>query len=291
MVDLGSISYYLKLTVIQERTSRILRLGQVSYLEQVLQTNGMWNCKPVATPMDLSLVAAATDYQCTSKFRLQYQSTVGSLMYAMLGTRPDLAFAMSVVSRNASNPDFLHWQAVKRIFRYLKGSLKLQLTFRGPLQVLSGYSDADLAGDHDTRRSTSGFVFNIGSGAISWSSKRQPTVALSSCEAEYMGQTQAAKEAIWLKSLLAQLDSSSAKGVYAVIIHCNNQGAIALATNPESHSQSKHIDIQWHYQREQIDDGSVEFRYIPTEEQIADSLTKALTRKKFLIFRHTLGLE
>ena len=136
--------------------------------------------------------------------------------------RPDIAFAISVVIRHASNPDSLHWQAVKRIFRYLKGSLKLQLTFRGPLQVLSGYSDADWAGDHDTRRSTSGFVFNIGSGAISWSAKRQPTVALSSCEAEYMGQTQATKEAIWLKSLLAQLDSSLAKGVHAVIIHCDN---------------------------------------------------------------------
>lgn len=107
-----------------------------------------------------------------------------------------------------------------------------------------------------------------------------------------MGQTQATKEAIWLKSLLAQLDGSSAdKGVHAVIIHCDNQGAIALAKNPESHARSKHIDIQWHYQRKRIEDGSVEFRYIPTEEQIADGLTKALTREKFLIFRRALGLE
>ena len=291
MVDLGSASYYLGMTVTRDRTNHILRLGQVGYLEQVLRTHGMWDSKPVATPMDSSLVAAATDHQCANEFRLQYQSAVGSLMYAMLGTRPDIAFAVSVVSRHASNPDSLHWQAVKRILRYLKGSLKLQLTFRGPLQVLSGYSDADWAGDHDTRRSTSGFVFNIGSGAISWSAKRQPTVALSSCEAEYMGQTQATKEAIWLKSLLAQLDSSLAKGVHAVIIHCDNQGAIALAKNPESHARSKHIDIQWHYQRERIEDGSVEFRYIPTEEQIADGLTKALTREKFLIFRRALGLE
>ncbi len=108
MVDLGSVSYYLRMTVTRERTSRILRLGQVGYLEQVLQTHGMWNCKPVATHMDLSLIAAATDYQFTSEFCLQYQSAVGSLMYPMLGTRPDLAFAVSVVSRHASNPDFLH---------------------------------------------------------------------------------------------------------------------------------------------------------------------------------------
>ncbi len=106
-----------------------------------------------------------------------------------------------------------------------------------------------------------------------------------------MGQTQAAKEAIWLKSLLAQLDSSSAKRVYAVMIHCDDQAAIVLAKNPESYAQSKHIEIQWHYQRERVEDGSVEFRYIPTEEQIADGLNKALTKEKLLIFRRALGLE
>lgn len=290
MVDLCSISYYLGMTVIRDCTNRILCLGQVGYLEQVLRTHGMWDSKPVATPIDSSLVAAATDYQCKNKFRLQYQSAVGLLMYAMLGTQPDIAFAVSVVSRHASNPKSPHWQAVKRIFRYLKGSLKLQLTFRRPLQVLSGYSDADWAGDHDTR-STSGFLFNIGSGAISWSAKCKPTVALSSCEAEYIKQTQATKETIWLKSLLAQLDSSLAKGVNAVIIHCDNQGAIALAKNPEFHARSKHIDIQWHYQRKRIEDGSVEFSYIQTEEKIADGLTKALTREKFQIFSRALGLE
>ena len=258
-------------------------------------------------------------------------------MYAILGTRPDLAFAVSVVSQYSSKPNDSHWQAVKRIFRYIKGTLDLQLTFRGPLTALTGYTDADWAGDQDTRRSTSGFVFNLGSGAISWSSKRQPNVILSSCEAEYMGQTQAVKEAVWLKSLLDQLsppsnaDSNSSTQIdsnhlptptvsgtlpstnsavslpninsfvasdpypdfafSAVVIYCDNQGAIALAKNPESHARSKHIDIQWHYQREKIEDGSVEFKFIPTEQQIADGLTKALTKEKFLIFRQALGLE
>ena len=128
MVDLGPVSYYLGMTVARNCINRILSLGQVGYLEQVLRTHGMWDSKLVATPMDSRLVAAATDYQCTNEFRLQYQSAVGSLMYAMLGTRPDIAFAVSVLSRHASNPNSLYWQAVKRIFRYLKGSLKLQLT-------------------------------------------------------------------------------------------------------------------------------------------------------------------
>ncbi len=198
----------------------------------------------------------------------------------MPGTRPDLAFSVSVISRYSSNPDVSHWQAVKQVFRYIKGSISLQLTFCGPLLPLSGYTDADWAGDHDTRRSPSDYVFSVGSGAISWSSKRQPTVALSSCEAEYLGRTQATKEAIWLKMLLAQLDTLTSKqSLQAVIIHCDNQGALALAKNPQFHSRSKHIDIQWHYQSERLENRSVELRYIPTEEQVADGLTKALPRR------------
>lgn len=273
----------------------------------------MWDCKAVAVPIDSVLTASSQDYQATDSFRTQYQSAVGSLMYAMLGTRPDLAFSVSVVSRYASNPNPSHWQAVKRIFRYIRGTLSLQLTYRGEFSNLQGYTDADWAGDHDTRRSTSGYIFNVGSGANSWSSKRQPTVALSSCEAEYMGQTQATKEAVWLKFLLHELNAPSSKdlssaassknlssentntitspGLYFVIIHCDNQGAIALAKNPQAHARSKHIDIQWHYQREKIEDGSVELRYIPTDQQIADGLTKPLSKDKFLAFRNAVGLE
>ena len=180
------------------------------------------------------------------------------------------------------------------------------------MESLVGYTDADWARDLDTRRSTSVFLFSLGSGAISWSSKQQPTVALSSCKAQYMGQTQAIKEAVWLKSLLDQLnpedsvdslprDNSlttpspatdiSVYALKATIIYCDNQGAVALAKNPESHARSKHINIQWHYQREKIADGSVTLKYVPTSEQIADGLTKPLTKEKFLIFRKALGLE
>ena len=292
MIDLGTCTFYLGMTVTRDRPQRVLRLGQSAYLEKILRDHNMWESKPVATPIDGKLVAPEPGYKAPDKLRTQYQSAMGSLMYAMLGTRPDFAFSVSVISRYNSNPDANHWQAVKRVFRYIKGSISLQLTFRGPLLPLNGYTDADWAGDHDTQRSTSGYVFNVGSGAISWSSKRQPTVALSSCEAEYMGQTQATKEAIWLKMLLAQLDNLASKqSLQAVIIHCDNQGALALAKNPQFHSRSKHIDIQWHYQRERLEDGSVELRCIPTEEQIADGLTKALPREKFVKFCKALGLE
>ena len=301
MSDLGPVSFYLGMAVTRDRGNKILRLGQQAYLEKILKDHGMWECKAVAVPMDGNLTSSLQNYQATDVFRTQYQSAVGSLMYAMLSTRPDLAFSVSVVSRYASNPNPSHWQAVKRIFRYIRGTPSLQLTYRGTLSKLEGYTDADWAGDYDTRRSTSGYIFNVGSGAISWSSKRQPTVASSSCEAEYMGQTQATKEAVWLKLLLQELntpcsidvtgDPSTHPAIYSVIIHCDNQGAIALGKNPQAHARSKHIGIQWHYQREKIEDGTVELRYIPTDQQIADGLTKPLSKDKFLAFRNAVGLE
>lgn len=221
----------------------------------------MWECKPIVVPIDTHLSVAKTGYEATNAFRIQYQSAVGFLMYAMLGTRPDISFPVSIVSCYSSNLDPGYWQAVKRIFRYLRSTINLRLTYRGNLQSLTGYIDADWAGNRDTRRSTSGFVFNVRSGAISWSSKRQPTVALSTCEAEYMGQTQATKEVVWLKSLLNEIErpipiqypnnitpsAPSFHSMHAVIINCDNQGAAALAKNPQAHARSKHIDIHWHY--------------------------------------------
>jgi hypothetical protein len=139
---------------------------------------------------------AKEGYKASNDFKMSYQSMVGSLMYAMLGTRPDIAFSVSVVSRYASNPDDSHLKAVKDIYRYLRGTTNYELCFQGTLESLTGYTDASWGDNTSTRRSTSGYTFNLGSGAITWSSKRQPTVALSTCEAELMGQTQACKEAI-----------------------------------------------------------------------------------------------
>jgi hypothetical protein len=157
--------------------------------------------------------------------------------------------------------------------------------------VLSGYSDSDWAGDYDTRKSTSGFVFGVGSAAISWSSKLQATVALSTCEAEYIGQTNAAKEAIWLRRLLDEIQPKTANQPRATIIYCDNQGAIALAKNPQFHARTKHIDIQHHFVREKVNEGIVQLEYIDTERQVADGLTKALDKVRFERFRKAIGLE
>jgi hypothetical protein len=271
MTDLGPCLYYLGLRVRRDMRNRTIYLSLQGYLERVLKDFDMWESKPVATPLDNSRLHTAEEgYECDPEDRKQYQSAVGSLMYAMLGTRPDIAFAVSVVSRYASNPTEAHWKAVKRILRYLRSTITLELVYKGDLKPLVGYSDADWAGDQDTRRSTSGYIFNIGSGAISWSSKRQPTVALSSCEAEYMGQTQAAKEAIWLRDLLENL-TASPEELQATIVYCDNQGAIALAKNPQFHARTKHIDIQHHFVRERLLKGRSGWTtYPPTNKSPTD---------------------
>src|ERR1700722_7880623 len=166
----------------------------------------------------------------------------------------------------------------------------LSFVFQGEIQALRGFTDSSWADDLETRRSTAGFVFNIGSGAISWSAKRQPTVALSTCEAEYRGQTQAAKEAIWLRQLLQNLNPSGTTP-YATIIYCDNQGAISLAKDPRFHARTKHIAIQHHWVREQIADEKIQLEYVSTAKQVADGLTKALPKTPFEAFRDALGLE
>ena len=292
MSDLGPCGYYLGMTVTRDRAHRTLKLGQSAYIEKILRDQGLWECNPNKVPISPSSShsPSPTGYTADSKSLKAYQSGVGSLMYVMLGTRPDIAFAVSVVSRYAANPGPAHHALLKQIFRYLRGTSHWQLVFRGALKPAVGYTDSDYAGDIETRRSTSGYVFNLGSGAISWSSKRQATVALSTCEAEYVGQTQAAKEAIWLGGLLEQIQQSN-DGSLPMVIYGDNQGAIALAKNPQFHARTKHIDVQQHFVREKVAEGKIDLAYIPTEEQIADGLTKALPRDKFEKFRAALGLE
>lgn len=293
MSDLGPCSYYLGMKVTRDRPNRVLRLSQTGYIEEVLRKFDMDKCNPSKLPMDphSKLFPTEEGETCPADRRTKYQSAVGSLMYAMLGTRPDIAYAVSVVSRYASNPNNSHFGAVNKIFRYLRGTAPLGLTFRGDLKQLKGYTDADWGGDTGTRRSTSGYVYNIGSGAISWSSKRQPTVALSTCEAEYIGQTQAAKEAIWLKELLGQLNVNESEGPHVTVLYCDNLGAMALAKNPQFHARTKHIDIQHHFVREKVAEGQIALQHVSTDQQVADGLTKPLPKDKFVLFRDTIGLE
>jgi hypothetical protein len=290
MTDLGPCSYYLGMSVQRDCQNRMLYLSQEVYIDKVAHQFGISNGALVGTLIEASpLPENSPGYGCPPNQRVTYQRIVGSLMYIMLGTRGDVAYAVLIVSRYLTNPGPQHMKLARRILRYLNSTKNPQLTYKGQPQILKGFTDADWGGCRDTRRSTAGYLFNIGSGAISWQLKHQSIVALSTCEAEFLGQTQATKEAIWLRRLLNELNMSQGKA--AIIICGDNQGAIALSLNPQYHSRMKHMEIQRKWQGEVQDLGTVELKYIPTTEQIADGFTKSLPRERFEWFRRGLGIE
>ncbi len=206
MKDLGELHFFLGMEVERNRDERLLRINQIKYLKVILKRFRMEECKPIGVPLDPKAKLQRNANGNDESKGFPYQQAVGSLMYAMLCTRPDLAYPISVLSQHMANPIMEHWMAVKRIFRYLQGTLQMKLQFGAtPSKEVLGYCDADWGGDLEDRRSTTGFVFMIGGGAISWSSKQQPTIALSTTEAEYMANMQATKEAIWITKLMIDL--------------------------------------------------------------------------------------
>ncbi|POM67427.1 RxLR effector candidate protein, partial [Phytophthora palmivora] len=214
---------------------------------------------------------------------------VGALMYLATSTRPNIAYAVGEVAKFCERYNKSHWVAAKRILKYLKTTQDVGLVFNGGIKgELVGYADANWAGDLDTRRSTTGYVFFLNGSAISWKSKRQPTVATSSTEAEYMALYNAIQEAVWLRQLLKDLGYEN-KG--ATTIYQDNQGCIALAKNPAYHTRTKHIDIKFHFLREKVESKTVELEYKPTDEMIADGFTKALARDKHNKFVNGLCMK
>lgn len=287
MKDMRELSYILGISVIQDKDKNCVFLHQKHYIEAVLQKYGMHDANPVATPADANVKLKRDDGVSKPVNPSTYQSMVGSLLYAAMATRPDIAQAVSVVSKFNANPNVSHLTAVKRVLRYLKGTLNLALKYeRSESGTLVGFSDADWAGDQDDRRSTTGNVFLLGGGAVSWLSKKQSTVALSTAEAEYVALSQAAQECTWLRRLLSDLGMDATP----VVILEDNQGAIAIAKNPVDHSRTKHIDIRYHYIRECVQNGQIQLQYCPTDDMKADILTKPLVRQKFEYLRSEIGL-
>ena len=231
MKDLGAARKILGMEIIRDRERRKLFLSQRSYIQKVLARFGMSSSKPIDTPSAANIhltamFAPQSEEEKEYMSRVPYASAVGSLMYVMVCTRPDLAHAVSVVSRFMGEPGREHWQAVKRIFRYLRGTSDVGLIYGGDTQCLvTGYSDSDYAGDVDTRRSMTGYVFTLGGSVVSWKATLQPTVTLSTTEAEYMALTEAAKEVIWLKGLVSDLGLHHDQAT----VYCDSLSAICLA--------------------------------------------------------------
>ena len=288
--DLGDLQYLLGVSVIQNHKEKSVWIGQPTYTLNVLEKFGLKDAKPVTTPVCVGskLTKAKEDDELVDESL--YQSAVGSLQYLSTMTRPDITFAVSNVAKYSSKPTKEHWIAVKRILRYLKGSHNFGLLYRKSdcdTSKCIGFSDSDWAGDLDDRRSTSGYIFQVGGTAVSWKSRKQSCVALSTAEAEYIALSQAAQEAIWLKQLNTDLKVESSE---PTTIYEDNQAAICLSKNPQGHGKSKHIDIKYHYIRDQVHNRTIELKYCPTENMVADMLTKGLARERFEKLRASAGL-
>ena len=291
MKDLGSCGQFTGIKLERNLEAKTISLSQRVYIQKALDQAGMLDSKPVHSPLvsGIDFIKNVNEPADEDFIRL-YQSYVGTHMWAYVCTRPDLGFAVSTLSRFSSDPTLEHMIAVKRLYQYLQATKDLKIVYRGGLTQhprLEVYTDADWAGDKETRRSTSAYVAMLAGCPVSWSSKRQTTVAQSSTEAEYIAASEATKEAVWIGRLLEELCQPE---IYPIPLHCDNQGSIALAKNPENHQRTKHIDVWYHYIREKEEDGTIAIDYLPTEDMLADGLTKPLTPAKMKIFVKQLGL-
>ena len=285
--DLGDASTYLGMTITRDRGSGTIKLNQPRMTTDLITKFGMDDSKNRSIPLSPSIKFSKDEGEPLDTSKYPYSELVGSLMYLSVCTRPDIAYATGSLARYMSCPTTVHWQAAKGVLRYLAGTPDYGITFgnSGDLQ-LTGYCDADYAGDIDTRRSTTGYVFTLNGGAISWQSKRQPTVAASTTEAEYMAAAAAVKEGLWLRKLLSDLGLTYT----SVNILADNQSAIKILRNPISSLRSKHIDVIHHFARERVMRKEVIFSYTPTNLMVADVLTKACAGEKFMFCCGAMGL-
>ena len=289
--DLGPVKHYLGMRVTYDKNTYYL--DQEAYVESILKRFNMENCKPIDTPLapDDSLLEPILESEEDADLNL-YQQGVGSLMYLMTSTRPDLAVAVGLLSRFMVRPKQRHWQALKRVFRYLKKTANLKLMFakfdetKTFTPSLVGYCDANYGTNKIDRKSTSGYLFQLNGCTITWNSRKQQIVALSTAEAEYISLTYGCQEALWIRNLLFELGID----VGTITLLEDNQGAIALSKNLKLDHRTKHIDIRYHFLTDHVAKGDIIIKYCRTEDMIADALTKGLPKVPYQEFRELMHL-
>ena len=285
MDDRGKLQWFLGIDF-QRLASGNYQMCQERYAEAILKRFNMTDCKPAKTPAENTLTLRKATDTDNIDTNFPYRQAIGSLIYLMTGTRPDISWIVSKLSQFLEKPTKSHVAAVKRVLRYIKATKSYSLTFTPTNGTLLGFTDSDWGGDCDDRRSTTGYLFNLGGTPISWKSRKQPTVALSSSEAEYMAIAEGTKEALYLRQLCSSLGMPQSN---PTIIHVDNQSAIALTKDTASkHSRTKHIDIRFHFVRQQT---AISYVHVDTKSNLADLLTKPLGRIAHYNQTHELQLE
>lgn len=288
MRDLGPLKYCLGIQFVQDKESKEIKMNQFKYISDLVKRYKLQEANIAITPLEpkIKLSKNEDSPEISSK---QYQSLIGSLMYAAIATRPDIMYAVSALSCFNNCPRRSQWTSAKRVLRYLKGTANLSLCFRSTSKPLTGFVDADWGGDVDTRTSRTGYIFKLAGAAVSWESRKQRSVATSSTEAEYMALTEASREAVYLRRLLNELKLIQLN--QPTTIFCDNQSASKLVRNHIFHARTKHIDIRHHYVRQVFEEGSIDITYLKTSEMTADLLTKSLSKPSLTKHRIKMGLK
>src|SRR5260370_25734108 len=287
MKDLGPIDWFLGLEIMWDRVQCLISVSQTQYITDIVSHFGFTSSCQNSTPIHINFKLPLLDSPEIDAH--DYQSRIGSIMCAMLRTHPDIAYAVGALSQFSANPGTDHLSAVNQLFQYLNSTKDLKLLYDGNSSEhdLNAYSDSDWAGDPCDHCSLSGYVFKIAGGAVTWSSKKQPSTALSSTEGEYMALTHTAQEAIWIQQFLG--DILFPPTVPTTILG-DNHGALALTFNPAFHACMKHIHVHHHFIRDCITNQDIKLKYILMADQVADVLTKGLPVAKHSKFMLCMGL-
>jgi hypothetical protein len=292
-MSMGEAKHFLGTTIERDRDAKTISLGQTNYIDGLISFCNLEDARPSSTPLPLGVKLGKEfcpshpeDFEDMRK--VPYCEVVGGLMYIANGTRPDISYATNILARVAANPGRIHWQAAKYLVRYLKGTRNHRLTFgAGATTGLYGFSDASYGAKELGRCSMSGYAFLLNGGAISWSAKKQPVVALSTAEAEYVAMVHASKELMWIRHFLSEVFRPL---IFPIQLFADNQSAIAIAKNDALHDRIKHIDVRYHFIRHHVRDHHIELTWINTHSNCADIFTKPLDKAKTSTFSQRLGL-
>lgn len=283
MTDMGRLKSFLGVKI--EFRPNGMFLSQKVYTENLLKRFGMEHCNPKRTPLNTNHAEETEDEKIITEEK-PYRELVGCLSYLMLNTRPDICAAVHYFSRFQNNAKECHWNGLKGILRYLRGTTDFGLFFKRTSEdILIGHADSDWAGDR-SRKSTTGYLFKVYDATVCWVTKKQTSVALSSTEAEYVALAMAAAELVWLKNLLTEFQVETG----TVVMYEDNQSCIHSVHKTE-HQRLKHVDVKYNFIRDLVLSNEMRVEYIPTKEQIADCLTKALPTPQFEKLRSYMGIE